>query len=110
MTNFRLGFPDGYLFMPLSPSIIFMAEVGRAPDLDVLRDGRDNEVMKFSNGKIVAQAKRYVWASTDRHEAYVRKWIGTNPQKRLLTPENAGPNRPRAELAAAGFAVGRDEG
>jgi hypothetical protein len=84
VSNFRLGFPDGYLFMPLSPTIIFIAQVGRAPALDVMRDGTDNEVMKFCNRAVVTQAKQYVWASTNRHGAYVRKWIAAAPQRRFV--------------------------
>jgi Protein of unknown function (DUF4238) len=90
VTNFRLGFPDGFLFMPLSPKMIFVAQVGRAPELDVMRDGTDNEVMKFCNRAVVMQAQHYVWASTDRHEAYVRRWIGTSPQRRFNSVERAG--------------------
>lgn len=105
VTNFRLGHPDGYLFMPLSPTVIFTAQVGRAPALDVMRDGTDNEVMKFSNRAVVTQAQQYVWASTARHDAYVRKWIGIAPQMRFISPETAGANRSADFLAAAGFGV-----
>lgn len=105
VTNFRLGFPEGFLFMPLSPSVIFIAQVDRAPALAVLRDGTDNEVMKFCNRAVVAQAKQYVWASTDRHDPYVRKWIGTSPQRRFISVETAGANRSPEVLAAAGFNV-----
>jgi hypothetical protein len=58
--NNRLGFPDGLLFMPLNPEIIFFAQPLSARLHPILSCGSDNQVMRFCNEKIVGQANQYV--------------------------------------------------
>lgn len=89
--NHRLGQPDGFLFLPLSPSVLFMADRGHAPGLSIFRHGSDNEVMRACNRAVVTQAQQYVWASTDQHAGYVKKWIGTAPQRRAIGSDTAPP-------------------
>lgn len=85
--NHRLGRPDGFLVLPLSPSALFMADRGNAP----FRHDSDNAVMKACNRKVVEQAHLYVWASTDQHAGYVQKWIGSAPQRRAIGSDTALP-------------------
>jgi hypothetical protein len=77
--NNRLGFPDGLLFMPLNPEIIFFAQPLSAKLHPILSCGSDNQVMRFCNEKIVGQANQYVWANHIGHQLFIERHLGKKP-------------------------------
>ena len=80
--NNRLSFADGLVFMPLSPDTVFFAQPASADMHPTLGPAAsDNEVMRFCNKKIVAQANQYVWANHHGHRLFVERHLGSGAIK-----------------------------
>ncbi|MDE3079449.1 MAG: DUF4238 domain-containing protein [Paracoccaceae bacterium] len=83
VSNFRLGFPEGFLFLPIAPDKLFVARAGPALSLGPILGGTDNQAVKFANRAVVRQARRYVWAASQTHEKFVSRWMGTITTKSM---------------------------
>ncbi|WP_166416384.1 DUF4238 domain-containing protein [Cochlodiniinecator piscidefendens] len=77
--NNRLSFPDGLLFMPLSPDTVLYAQPAGAVSHPILGSASDNETMRFCNKKIVGQANQYVWANHPAHRLFIERHLGMEP-------------------------------
>jgi len=79
-----LADPNAYIAIAVSPKILFVA----AHHMDVanaLRKAKPTEVVKKYNERVIQQARKYVWGSTDSQLAFVRGHFGKLPDRELLT-------------------------
>jgi hypothetical protein len=74
--------PKAYISLPLSPNILFVAshEASRF-------DPNPRKIARFINEQVVAQARRYVWGTTDAQLTFIRKRFGKLPDREILTAQ-----------------------
>lgn len=90
-----LGDPRAYIMLPVSPTVLFMA--ARDPAFARFLAGRKHtDLVKMLNKAVVCQARKYVWAADDSQLEFVRRHIGTAPDRPIITEEQK-----RESLAAA---------
>jgi hypothetical protein len=91
-----VGFDDprAYIALPVAPRLFFLAAHNEELAKTVSQ-WRHTETVKRMNKTVVAQAREFVWGSNDSQLCFVRKHMGTAPDRDLLTPEQ------RAEAIAA---------
>jgi hypothetical protein len=65
---------------------------------DRLRRANPTQVVRLHNQRVIEQARRYVWGSTDSQIAFVRKHFGKSPDRVILTDQQ----RQEAIAAVAG--------
>ncbi len=71
--------------MPLGPDTVFFAQPASADMHPILGPAAsDNEVMRFCNKEIVAQANQYVWANNPDHHLFVDRHLGGEQQNHLI--------------------------
>jgi len=79
-----LGDPRAYIVLPVSPTIIFVA----AHDRDFagwLARQKHTELVKEFNKAVVCQARKFVWATDASQLEFVRRHIGTAPDRPIIT-------------------------
>jgi hypothetical protein len=89
-----LGDPRAYIAFPIGPRTIFIA--ANDPNL-AAKIGRGNhtKIAKVTNKTVVAQAQEFVWGTDDSQLEFVRRYMGTAPERVVLTEQQ------RAEAIAA---------
>ena len=78
-----------------SPSVLFVAAHDQAFAGSVAR-WKQTDLVKVLNKAVVSQARRFVWATDESQLEFVRRYIGTAPDRTILTEEQK-----REALAAA---------
>jgi hypothetical protein len=81
-----LADPKAYISLPVSPRILFVA----AHNYDTartLRASKPTEVVRKNNQRIIEQARKFVWGSTDTQLTFVQKHFGKLPDRELLTEQ-----------------------
>jgi hypothetical protein len=81
-----LANPEAYISLPVSPRILFVA-AHKKEMADALRNENPTHVVRKNNQRVIGQARRFVWGSTDSQIAFVRKHFGTQPDRVLLTDQ-----------------------
>lgn len=70
----KLKSPDAVVFLPISPTKIFVATNERWP-MEQLRQTPANEIVKLTNQYVCAKARRYVWAQDQTQTSFVKKYM-----------------------------------
>jgi Protein of unknown function (DUF4238) len=81
-----LAYPNGYITLPVSPHIFFVAAHDR-DTVEALRALKPTEMVRRNNQQVVKQARKFVWGSTDSQLAFVQKHFGKLPDREILTDE-----------------------
>ena len=81
-----LADPNAYISVPVSPRILFVA-AHKQQMADTLRDANPTDVVRKNNQRVIEQARRFVWGSTDSQIAFVRKHFGKLPDRVILTEQ-----------------------
>ncbi|RXG88418.1 DUF4238 domain-containing protein [Bradyrhizobium zhanjiangense] len=79
-----LGSKDSYIALPVGPRTLFVGTSDRL-DLRDLSAARQNEMVRDINERTVSMARQYVWAIDDSAREFVRKYIGTLPERQLIS-------------------------
>jgi Protein of unknown function (DUF4238) len=79
-----LGDPRACIVLPVSPTVVFVAAhdsgfAGR------LAGRKHTELAKMFNKAVVCQARKFVWATDDSQLEFVRRYIGTAPDRTIIT-------------------------
>jgi uncharacterized protein DUF4238 len=91
---FGLGNPRGYIAFPIGPRMIFLA--ANDPTLAArIGGGNHSKVAKMMNKTVVSQARQFVWGIDDSQLEYVRRYMGSAPERVVITEQQ------RAEAIAA---------
>ena len=77
--------PDCYIALPISPTKLFIA--AHTDRFKQLKPGHEHVVVKEINKAVVTQAREFVWAVDDTQLAFVRKHMGSAPERPLMTEE-----------------------
>ena len=92
-----LGDRRAYIALPIAPYALFLAS--HDPDLSTsIAHGNHTEAVRKMNKTVVSQAREYVWGVDDSQLAFVKRHMGTAPQRPIITEEM----RMRAIAAARG--------
>ena len=54
---------------------------------DTLRGANPTDVARGNNQRVIGQARKFVWGSTDSQITFVRKHFGKQPDRVLLTDQ-----------------------
>lgn len=81
VTNNRLGHPEGYLLLPISPSKVFFTLPIKPTKENLITSTTDRQLAKFVNRRIVEQAVQYVWSDNLGDQRLVFGRIGKRPAK-----------------------------
>jgi hypothetical protein len=83
-----LGLADAeaYISLPVSPRILFVAAHNRSL-ADILRAAEPTEIVRTINQRVVQQARKFVWGSTDSQLTLVQKHFGKLPDRVILTDQ-----------------------
>jgi hypothetical protein len=77
-----LANPKAYISLPLSPHVLFVASH------EAFRfDAHPGKIARFINEQIVAQARKYVWGTTDAQLTFIRNRFGNLPDREHLTAQ-----------------------
>jgi hypothetical protein len=79
-----LGDPRAYIVLPVSPTVVFVAAHNRGFS-DWLATRKHTELAKVFNKAVVSQARKFVWATDDSQLEFVRRHIGTAPDRTIIT-------------------------
>jgi hypothetical protein len=90
-----LGDERAYIALPVSPSILFVAAYDRG-FCSFLARRKHTELVKLINKAVVCQARKFVWAADASQLEFVRRHIGTAPDRVIVTEEQK-----KQSLAAA---------
>jgi hypothetical protein len=75
--------PNGWLFMPISPTKLFIA--ANAPSfLEDYKNQGPTDIVRRVNNFIVCRARRFVWASNKNLELFIQSKMSTNMETSLL--------------------------
>jgi Protein of unknown function (DUF4238) len=96
-----LGDPGAYIALAVSPSVLFVAAHDQRFAGSVVR-WKHTELVKVLNRAVVSQARKFVWATDDSQLEFIRRHIGTAPDRTILTEEQK-----KEALAAARGEAGR---
>jgi hypothetical protein len=72
----NLGAPDGSLFLPISPTKLFVA-ANTDKSLSEFSKGKPSDVVKRVNEIIVARARRYVYARDDWQRDFIKRTMSS---------------------------------
>ena len=71
-----LADPKAYISLSVSPRILFIA--AHSHDMaDALRRANPTEIVRKNNRRVIEQARKFVWASTDSQFTFVQKYFGS---------------------------------
>ena len=93
-----LGLADrrAYTALPVSPTMLFVAAHDPAFGRWLAAAWKHTELAKMLNKVVVCQARKFVWATDASQLEFVRRHIGTAPDRTIITDEHK-----REGLAAA---------
>jgi hypothetical protein len=74
----NLGLTSGYIALPLSPHLFFIAAY-QPSTIDQLARSSHRQLVHLMNRHTVRRARRYIWAANDRQRAFVEKHFGAEP-------------------------------
>jgi uncharacterized protein DUF4238 len=94
-----LGLADSkaYISFPVSPRVLFVAAHNHNM-ADALRRANPTEIVRKNNQRVIEQARKFVWGSTDSQLTFIQKHFGKLPDREILTEEQ----RQEAIAAARG--------
>lgn len=72
------------ILIPISPRVAFIASENDA-SLGTLANSDHTEMALQINKQVVSQARQYVWALDDRALSFLKKHIGTLPDRQILS-------------------------
>jgi len=81
-----LDAPDAYVLIPISPSVLFLAEHTNMWSRRI-RSVSPSRIVEIVNQDTIRSARTYVWGIDDRQLPLVETWIGTNPDREIITKE-----------------------
>jgi hypothetical protein len=83
-----LGLADSnaYISLPVSPHVLFVAAHNH-DTANALRGANQTEVAGKNNRRIIEQARKFVWGSTDSQLSFVQKHFGKLPDREILTDQ-----------------------
>jgi hypothetical protein len=81
---YGLGNKNSYLALPIGPRTLFVGTSDRL-DLRGLSAAKQTEIVRHINERTVCMARQYVWAIDDGAREFVRKYIGTLPERQLIS-------------------------
>jgi hypothetical protein len=76
VTIYSLRAPDGQLFLPISPTKLFIA-ANEQKVMDDLEKAAPLTIVKESNELVVSRARRYVLSRDQWQQDYIKKHIST---------------------------------
>lgn len=79
-----LGTKDSYMVLPIGPRTIFTGS-NEPLSLSGLSARKQAEMVRDLNVRTVSMARQYVWAVDDSARDFVRKFIGTLPERQLIS-------------------------
>ena len=79
-----LGDPRAFIVLPVSPTVVFVAAHNRG-FADWLATQKHTELAKRFNKAVVCQARKFVWGTHDSRLEFVRRHIGTAPDRTIIT-------------------------
>jgi hypothetical protein len=98
-----LGDPRAHIVLAATPTVLFVAAHDQGFAGSVAR-WNHTDLVKMLNKAVVSQARKFVWATDDSRLEFVRRYIGTAPDRTILTEEQKG----EALAAARGELVVED--
>jgi hypothetical protein len=90
-----LGDPRAHIALAASPTVLFAAARDQGFAASIAR-WKHTDLVKVLNKAVVSQARKFVWAPDDSQLEFVRRYIGTAPDRTIITEEQK-----REALAAA---------
>jgi hypothetical protein len=81
-----LGDPNAYIAIPVAPKILFVAAHNQAL-IDALRAENPTTLVREMNTRLIQQARKYVWGTTDSQLTHIQRNIGKLPDRVILTDE-----------------------
>jgi hypothetical protein len=96
LAMFRLKEPEGSLFIPISPTKLFVAANSQAP-VDALRDTAPLQLVERANAYVVGRARRFVYARDPWQKDFIRQHMSKNLEPLPLFPGLS--NYPQADRA-----------
>jgi Protein of unknown function (DUF4238) len=90
-----LGDRRAHILLAVSPSVLFVAAHDQGFAGSIAR-WKHTDLVKVLNKAVVSQARKFVWATDDSRLSFVRRYIGTAPDRTILTEKQQ-----REALAAA---------
>lgn len=79
-----LGQKESYIVLPIGPRTIFTG-TNEPLDLKNTSASKQAEMVREINERTVSMARQYVWAVDDSARQFVRKHIGTLPERQLVS-------------------------
>lgn len=79
-----LAHPRAYIALPASPTVLFVA-ANDSSFAGTLAGRKQTGVVKLVNKDVVSQARKYVWAKDESQLEFVRRYIGTVPDRVIIT-------------------------
>lgn len=83
---FDLKRADGAMYLPISPTLLFLAANDRKTALNLVRVP-PNDIAARVNEFVVVRARRYVWAQTESQATFIKRRMSTQLEKTPLFPE-----------------------
>jgi Protein of unknown function (DUF4238) len=83
---FGLADRRAYIVLPISPTIVFLAAHDEMPARSFARY-KPTDLVKLLNKAIVSQARQFVWAADLSQLEFVRRHLGTAPDRTIITEE-----------------------
>jgi hypothetical protein len=83
---YNLKQPDGILYLPISPTLLFFASNDRGAAHRLIMSKPTDIVMEV-NRIVVSRARRYVYAQTESQETFIRRMMSTEAEPTPLFPE-----------------------
>ena len=81
-----LADPKACISLPVSPRILFVAAHNH--DMaDALRRASPTQIVRKNNQRVIEQARKFVWGSTNSQLAFVQKHFGKLPDREILTDQ-----------------------
>jgi len=81
-----LADPKAYISLPVSPHVLFVAAHNHDA-ADALRRAKPTEIVRKNNQRVIEQARKFVWGSTDSQLTFVQKHFGKLPDREILTEQ-----------------------
>ena len=83
-----LGLADSkaYISLPVSPRVLFVA-AHNDNVADALRRANPTEIVRRNNQRVIEQARKFVWGSTDSQLTFIQRHFGKLPDREILTDQ-----------------------
>jgi hypothetical protein len=88
--------PDGMLWLPVSPSLVFVAAANEK-HIHKLREQKPKEVARIVNMDVVGRARRFVWSADRAQETFVEKHLSARLEPKPFFPGLARTTNPVAQ-------------